>query len=182
MKEIAIQDKLFELFISEDDIQARIRMLSNEINDYYENKYVGPVHVIVMMNGAFFFAADLIRKLDFPLHLYFVKSSSYIGTESTGNVEFHLPDDMELRDKSVLIVEDIVDTGNTFEKFLNNIVQDKPRDLKICSLLVKNKNPQIVRKVNFVGFNIEDPFVVGYGMDFDGKGRDLSDIYILKEK
>ena len=182
MKEIAIEDKLFELFISEDDIQTRLRMLSKEINDSYEDTYEEPVHVIVMMNGAFFFAADLIRRLDFPLHMYFVKSSSYVGTSSQGDVSFHLPDDMDLENKSVLVVEDIVDTGNTFEKFLENIIQDKPRDLKICSLLVKNKNPKIVEMVTFAGFHIEDPFVVGYGMDLNGKGRDLKDIYVFKEK
>jgi hypoxanthine phosphoribosyltransferase len=181
MKEIAIDDKLFELFISENDIQTRLRMMSNEINDSYEESYAEPVHVIVMMNGAFFFAADLIRMLDFPLHLYFVKSSSYEGTQSTGNVNFHLPSDMILKDKSVLVIEDIVDTGNTFQQFLDNIIQDKPRDLKICSLLVKNKNPEIVEKVTFAGFHVEDPFVVGYGMDLNGKGRDLKDIYIIKE-
>ncbi len=182
MKEVAIEGKLFELFLSEQDIQARIRMLSNEINEYYENTYAEPVHVIIMMNGAFFFAADLIRILDFPLHMYFVKSSSYVGMNTSGDVSFQLPSDMDLKDKSVLIVEDIVDTGNTFEHFLNNIIQDQPRDLKICSLLVKNKNPKIIEKVNFAGFNIEDPFVIGYGMDFNGKGRDFKDIYVLKDK
>jgi hypoxanthine phosphoribosyltransferase len=181
MKEVAIEDKLFELFISEEDIQSRMRILSYEINEHYENTYEEPVHVIVMMNGAFFFAADLIRNLDFPLHMYFVKSSSYVGMDSAGEVNFQLPEDMILKDKSVLIVEDIVDTGNTFQHFLKNIIQDKPRDLKICSLLVKNKNPEIVAKVDFAGFHIEDPFVIGYGMDLNGKGRDFKDIYVLKQ-
>lgn len=182
MKEVAIDDKLFELYLSEDDIQTRMRILSYEINEFYEDRYEEPVHVIVMMNGAFFFAADLIRNLDFPLHMYFVKSSSYIGMNSSGYVDFQLPEDMDLTDKSVLIVEDIVDTGNTFQQFLDNIIQDKPRDLKICSLLVKDKNPEIVAKVDFAGFHIEDLFVIGYGMDLNGKGRDFKDIYVVKQK
>ena len=181
MKEVAIDDKLFELFISEEDIQSRMRILSYEINEHYESTYEEPVHVIVMMNGAFFFAADLIRNLDFPLHMYFVKSSSYEGMSSAGKVEFQLPKDMDLTNKSVLVVEDIVDTGNTFQAFFDNIVLDKPKELMVCSLLVKNKNPEIVEKVDFAGFHIEDPFVVGYGMDLNGKGRDFKDIYVLKE-
>lgn len=180
MKQVAIDDKIFELYISEQEIQSRIRVLSNEINDYYDELYDEPVHIIVMMNGAFLFAADLVRKLDFPLHMYFVKSSSYVGLASKGTVEFDLPKDLDIKDKRVLIVEDIVDTGITFQNFLKEVIQDYPKDLKICSLLVKNKNQKINSKVDFVGFKIEDPFVVGYGMDYNGKARDFSDIYILK--
>ena len=182
MKEVAIEGKLFELYISEADIQARIRMLSNEINEYYDKIYDEPIHIIVMMNGAFLFAADLVRKLDFPLHMYFVKSSSYVGLTSKGKVEFDLPEDLDIQNKHVLILEDIVDTGLTFKRFLEEVIQDKPKDLKICSLLVKDKNKDIQQKIDFAGFQIKDPFVVGYGMDYNGKARDFSDIYILKEK
>jgi len=182
MKEIAIADKLFEIFISEEDIQTRVRFLSKEINDYYEDRYDEPIHVIIMMNGAFFFGADLVRQFDFPLHMYFVKSSSYLGTKSTGKVEFDLPQELDITDKRVLVIEDIVDTGTTFKRFLEDIIQDKPKELKICSLLVKNKNPEITQHVDFTGFEIEDYFVVGYGMDFNGKARDMRDIYSLKSQ
>lgn len=181
MKEVAVDGKLFELYISENEIQSRIRILANEINEYYDEKYDEPVHIIVMMNGAFLFAADLVRLLDFPLHMYFVKSSSYVGLASTGKVDFDLPNDLDISNKRVLVLEDIVDTGVTFEKFLEDIVQDKPKELKICSLLVKDKNKSIVDKIDFAGFHISDPFVIGYGMDFNGKARDFKNIYMLKE-
>lgn len=180
MKEIAIDNKLFELYISEDEIQERIRVLSLMINEHYDQAYSEPVHIIVMMNGAFLFAADLVRLLDFPLHMHFVKSSSYIGMESSGAVKFDMPEDLDITGKHVLVIEDIVDTGTTFESFLENIVQDKPKELKICSLLLKKKNPRIVERVDFAGFNIEDPFVIGYGMDYNGMARDFKDIYALK--
>ena len=180
MKEIALNNKLFEIYLSEDEIQSRIRMLSNEINEYYDDKYDEPVHIIVMMNGAFLFAADLVRQLDFPLHMYFVKSSSYEGIQSSGQVNFQLPEDLEITNKHVLVLEDIVDTGRTFQVFLDEIIKDKPKDLKICSLLVKHKNQEIIEKIDFAGFMIDDPFVIGYGMDYNGKARDLKDIYMLK--
>lgn len=181
MKQVAIEGKTFEIYISEKEIQSRIRILSEEINEYYDEIYDEPVHIIVMMNGAFLFAADLVRKLDFPLHMYFVKSSSYVGLSSKGSVSFDLPDDLEIKNKRVLIVEDIVDTGLTFQRFLTEIIGDAPKDVKICSLLVKNKNQAIKQKVDFTGFHVDDPFVIGYGMDYNGKARDLSDIYIIKE-
>lgn len=181
MKQVAIEGKVFELYISEEEIQSRIRMLSEEINEYYDEVYDEPVHIIIMMNGAFFFGADIVRQLDFPLHMYFVKSSSYVGLSSKGSVTFDLPSDLDIENKRVLILEDIVDTGLTFQRFLTEIIQDKPKDLKICSLLVKNKNQEIVQKVDFAGFQVEDPFVIGYGMDYNGKARDFSDIYIIKE-
>lgn len=181
MKELALDNKLFEIYLSEDEIQARIRMLSNEINEYYDDIYNEPVHIIVMMNGAFLFAADIVRQLDFPLHMYFVKASSYEGVKSKGNVDFQLPDDLDITNKNVLVLEDIVDTGKTFQVFLKEIIKDKPKDLKICSLLVKHKNQDIVEKIDFAGFMIEDPFVIGYGMDYNGKARDLKDIYMLKK-
>ena len=181
MKEVALEGKVFELYIPEKDIQSRIRMLANEINEFYDDLYNEPVHIIVMMNGAFLFAADLVRLLDFPLHMYFVKSSSYSGLTSKGKVDFNLPADLDIQNKNVLVLEDIVDTGITFTAFLDEVIKDKPNDMKICSLLVKNKNAEIIKKVDFVGFHIEDPFVIGYGMDFNGKARDLKDIYMLKE-
>lgn len=181
MKQVAIEDKLFEMYISEKELQARIRLLAQEINEYYDGIYEEPIHIIVMMNGAFLFAADLVRQLDFPLHMYFVKSSSYVGLSSKGQVDFVLPDDLDIKNRRVLVLEDIVDTGITFQRFLGEVIQDHPKDLKICSLLVKNKNSEIKNRVDFVGFEIEDPFVIGYGMDFNGKARDFRDIYILKE-
>ncbi len=180
MKEIALNNKLFEIYLTEEEIQTRIRMLSHEINEYYDDKYDEPVHIIVMMNGAFLFAADIVRQLDFPLHMYFVKSSSYEGLQSSGKVNFDLPEDLEIKNKHVLVLEDIVDTGRTFQVFLDEIVKDKPKDLKICSLLVKHKNQEIMQKIDFAGFMIDDPFVIGYGMDYNGKARDLKDIYMLK--
>ena len=181
MKQVAIEGKLFELYIGEKELQARIRMLAEEIKEYYDDIYEEPIHIIVMMNGAFVFAADLVRQLDFPLHMYFVKSSSYVGLSSKGQVEFVLPEDLDIKNRRVLVLEDIVDTGITFQQFLSEVIEDHPKDLKICSLLVKNKNSEIKSRVNFVGFEIDDPFVIGYGMDFNGKARDFSDIYILKE-
>ena len=182
MKEVAVDGKLFEIYLSEDEIQSRIRILSNQINEYYEELYDEPIHIIVMMNGAFLFAADLVRQLDFPLHMHFMKSSSYVGMQSSGTVEFDLPEDLDITNKRVLVIEDIVDTGKTFSRFLEDVVRDKPKEIKICSLLVKQKNKEIVAKIDFAGFKIEDPFVIGYGMDLNGKARDFKDIYILKEK
>ena len=171
-----IYGRTFEKFIDQKEIQVVVAQLAKEIDKVYLGKQCT---IVGVLNGAFPFLSDLVPLLKSKYQVHFTKYSSYIGTKSTGLIKQDLEIDINLTDEHVLVVEDIVDTGNTLVQILADLSQHHPASLNVCSLLLK---PDVFNKkinVDFVGKKIPDHFVVGYGMDIDGKGRELRDIYKL---
>lgn len=169
-------------FISAEEIALTVARLGREINDYYSKKPDLNLLVIGLLRGSFVFMADLIRQIELPLTVDFMTVSSYgNGTNSTGNVKVVMDLDEPVEGKDVLMVEDIIDTGNTFNKVLGLIRYRKPRSLKICTFLSKPSRRQVEVPIDFCGMEIPDEFVCGYGLDYAQKYRNLPYIGILKE-
>jgi hypoxanthine phosphoribosyltransferase len=178
-EEIFLHDKQFIPYIDADRIQARVQELGTAIQERYAGRQ--PVFVIVL-KGAFVFAADLIRSCGIPCETLFVKVSSYEGMSSTGKVKVEMGGDQltQLKGRDVIIVEDIVDSGKTLSVFIPQLKALAPRTLALASLLVKPEVMEYPIQVDFVGFEIPPAFVVGYGLDYDQLGRNLPAIYQLK--
>jgi len=169
-------------FISAEEIALTVARLGREINDYYSKKPDLNLLVIGLLRGSFVFMADLIRQIELPLTVDFMTVSSYgNGINSTGNVKDVMDLDEPVEGKDVLMVEDIIDTGNTFNKVLGLIRYRKPRSLKICTFLSKPSRRQVEVPIDFCGMEIPDEFVCGYGLDYAQKYRNLPYIGILKE-
>jgi hypoxanthine phosphoribosyltransferase len=132
-----------------------------------------------ILNGAFIFAADLLRGMTIECELTFIKLSSYRGTGTTGKVQTVLGLDMDLTGRHIIIVEDIVDTGLTLHNFLSSLANDKPASVAIASAFFKSEALQHPLSINYLGFDIPDKFIIGYGLDYDGLGRNLPDVYQL---
>ncbi|MEJ7557018.1 MAG: hypoxanthine phosphoribosyltransferase [Pedobacter sp.] len=178
MNSIQIADKEFEIFLENDNICKRIRLIGIQLNVDYENRCP---YFIGVLNGSFLFMADLLKEITVSCEVGFIKVATYEGTESSGKIKqaFGLPDDLNERD--VIIVEDIVDTGFTLDYIIAEIKKQIPSSLKVCSLLLKPKALKSpIDELEYVGFEIENDFVVGYGLDYDGLGRNLKDIYRAK--
>ena len=176
MATVTIKDKSFETYLSEETIQSRIKALSEQINVDYKN---GKPFFIAILNGSFMFAADLFKHLTVDAEICFIKLASYEGLKSTGNVVTSIGLDEDLYGKEVIIVEDIVDTGKTLHHFLPKLMHQQPKSMRIASLLHKSAATVYPVKPDYVGFDIPDKFVVGYGLDYDGLGRNLKEIYQL---
>jgi len=172
---IQIDNKDFDLLIEYDQIKKRIRLIGIQLNVDYEHKV--PVFVGVL-NGSFIFMADLIKEIDISSEVTFVKVLSYEGTESTGKIKEEIGLGMDLKGRDVVIVEDIIDTGNTLSYLIEKIKKHEPASLCVCTLLLKPKSlKHTIDELKYIGFEIPEGFVVGYGMDFKGLGRNLKDIY-----
>jgi len=161
--------------LDNDMISKRTRLIGIQLNVDFENRC--PVFIGVL-NGSFLFMADLLKEIDIACEVGFIKVASYHGTESTGKIKeaFGLPED--LKDRDVILVEDIVDTGLTLKYILEKVHAQNPASVTVCSLLFKPaalKEP--IEELKYVGFEIPNEFVVGYGLDYDGLGRNLKDIY-----
>ncbi|WP_254561436.1 hypoxanthine phosphoribosyltransferase [Dyadobacter diqingensis] len=175
---ITIHDKTFSPFISRDLIESRIAELSTQINTDYEGR--NPLFLVVL-NGAFLFASELVKNIPLTCEITFVRLSSYAQTESTGKVRQIIGLEEKLTDRDVIIIEDIVDTGLTMHQLLQQIQALAPRTVEIATLLHK---PEAIKKavdLRYVGFEIPNRFVVGYGLDYDGAGRNLDALYVLPE-
>ena len=177
MTPIKLHDKTFDSYISEDTIQARIRELAAQIDRDYAGKRA-PLFIGIL-NGAFMFAADLFKNLTIEAEISFIKLASYSGTKSTGRVITAIGLDQDLIGRDVIIVEDIVDTGKTLAEFLPQLQHNQPASLRIATLLHKPEATQFDLTLDYVGFAIPNKFVVGYGLDYDGIGRNLREIYQL---
>ncbi|WP_406824654.1 hypoxanthine phosphoribosyltransferase [Pedobacter sp. KACC 23697] len=175
MHKIKVEDKEFEIFLENDTLNKRIRLLGIQMNVDYEDKC--PLFIGVL-NGSFLFMADLIKEIHVPCEVAFMRVASYAGTSSSGNVKelIGLPDNLEGRD--IVIVEDIVDTGLTLTHILKMINEKNPASVKVASLLLKpGALKHEIKALEYVGFEIPNEFVVGYGLDYNGLGRNLTDIY-----
>ena len=175
MDKIIIKDKNFIKYISEEKIKQRIKLIAGEISKEYGNKK--PLFLGVL-NGSFLFFADLIKQFDFECEVSFVKISSYAGTSSK-EIKTLIGINENLKNRNVIIVEDIVDTGNTIEKIFYQVKEMNPTEIKIASLFFKSNIYKKDIKIDFKGFDIPDDFIVGYGLDYDGLGRNLKDVYKL---
>lgn len=173
---IQVLDKHFVPFLSQEEIVSRIDELAASISKDYEGK--NPLFLGIL-NGSFIFAADLFKRIRIPASISFIKLVSYKGTSSTGTVITSIGLEEDLSGKDVIIVEDIVDTGKTMSVFIPNLQKLQPASIKICALLQKPEALQYPLEVDYVGFKIPDKFVVGYGLDYDGYGRNYDAIYQL---
>lgn len=172
---IEIDDKHFELLLEYEQIKKRIRLLAIQLNVDFEDKI--PVFIGVL-NGSFIFLADLIKEIDIASEVSFVKVSSYNGDKSSGKINEEIGLQMSLKDRDVIIVEDIIDSGTTLQYLLKMIKKEKPASVQVCSLLLKPQSLKVeIDEINYVGFEIPNEFVIGYGLDYKGLGRNLKDIY-----
>jgi hypoxanthine phosphoribosyltransferase len=171
---IKVHDKSFDIYLSESTIQQRVRELAAVINKDYSGKR--PLFIAIL-NGSFMFASDLFKQLTIEAELCFIKLASYKGMKSSGNVVTSIGLEDDLFGRDVIIVEDIVDTGKTLHNFLPKLVHQQPRSLKITALLHKSEATEYPLEINYIGFDIPNKFVVGYGLDYDGLGRNLKEIY-----
>ena len=177
--EVQIGNRTFVKYIPASEIELIIERLATEINESYRD-YKIDVVLISILDGSFVFMADLVRKLDFLHHIQFVKLKSYEGTESTGTVTELLDIEMDITGKHVIIIEDIIDTGLTIEAFLDILKKKEPLSVKVCTLLSKPEVHNDIIDINYIGKEVPPEFIVGYGLDLNGLGRNLPDIYKLK--
>ena len=173
---ITVKDKSFTVTISERAIKRQIKRIADQINRDYEGKR--PVFLAVL-NGSFIFAADLLREIDLPCEISFVKLASYEGTNTTGSVREVIGLNVDITGRPVIIVEDIVDTGLTMAHMLDTLKKQNPESIDICTLLLKPSKLQVKLDIRYCCKQIPDDFVVGYGLDYDGFGRNTKDIYTI---
>ena len=176
MKQVTIEDKTFGIYIQDQEIQQAIQNIANEMNELYTDKK--PIFISVL-NGAFMFTADLLKKIEVPCELSFIKLSSYSGTTSTGTVKEIVGLQEEITGRDVIVIEDIIDTGITMQKIISQLELNNPATIRIATLLLKPDSVKVPVNPDFVCFSIPDKFVVGYGLDLNGIGRNLPDIYQL---
>lgn len=176
MSKVSILDKTFEIYLSNTQIQERINQIGRAISDEFHGD---ELIIVGVLNGSFLFMADLVRKIELNFVCDFIKVSSYQGTESTGQVKSLLGLKESIEGKSVLIIEDIVDTGLSMEYLLKELSNHHPKRLAIATLLFKREAFRHKYAIDYVGFEIPNKFVVGYGLDYDGLGRNLPHIYQL---
>lgn len=178
MSTIRVHDKNFDVYLSEAAIQQRINEMADAINKDYEGK---KVYFIAILNGSFMFAADMFKYLTIESEVCFIKLVSYKGLKSSGDVATTIGLDEDLHEKHVIILEDIIDTGKTMHYFLPKLIHQQPASLKIAALLHKAEMTQYEIPIDYTGFVIPNKFVVGYGLDYDGLGRNYKEIYQLAD-
>lgn len=178
MSIVKIKDKSFRTFIPEAEILERVKAVADKINKDMEGK--NPLFLAVL-NGSFMFAADLMRYVTIPCEISFVKLASYQGTASTGVVREIFGINEDLQGRTVIIVEDIIDTGLTMKRMLESLGTRGPEALHICSLLLKPEKLQVPLEIDYVAMEIPNDFIVGYGLDYDQQGRNLRDIYTVAD-
>lgn len=176
MSTIKLHDKHFSIYLPEDTIQQKVKDLAEALNRDYAGKK--PLFIAIL-NGSFMFAADIFKHLTIDAEICFIKLASYKGMKSSGQVITAIGLDHDLYDRDVVILEDIVDTGKTLHEFLPQLHHQQPRSFAIVTLLHKAEATQFPLTLAHVGFEIPDKFVVGYGLDYDGLGRNLKEIYQL---
>lgn len=177
MQTIQVLDKTFSESIPEADIMREVKRVAAEISRDYAGKQ--PVFLAVL-NGSFIFAADLLREVDLPCEISFVKLASYEGTSTTGKVREVIGLNIDITNRPVIIIEDIIDTGLTMAHMIETLKNQKPASIDICSLLVKPGKLQVALDVRYCCMEIPNDFIVGYGLDYDGFGRNTKSIYTVQ--
>lgn len=178
MNAIKVHDKYFVPYLNEETVIEKIHQLGTAISSDYAGKR--PLFIAIL-NGAFMFASDLFKHLSIDAEICFIKLASYKGTKSTGQVLTAIGLDMDIKDRHIIIVEDIIDTGKTMHQFLPQIYNQQPASVRIAALLHKPEATAYPVQIDYYGFQIPDKFVVGYGLDYDGLGRNISSIYQLQD-
>lgn len=178
MDKIKVRDREFTVSIPEAKILQRVAEVAAQINNDLKNE--NPLFLAVL-NGSFVFAADLMRCMEMPCEISFVRMASYEGTSSTGKVKQLIGLKEEIKGRTVVIVEDIIDSGLTMKNLLATLEEKQPKDIRIAALLVKPGNLQVDLDIPYCCFDIPNDFIVGYGLDYDGKGRNLRSIYTVVE-
>lgn len=178
-KKVQVKDKVFGLYLPAARIQERIIEIAGQINADLKDE--NPLFIAVL-NGAFMFASDLFKLLTIDAEISFIKLVSYKGTRSSGHVITAIGLDMDLYDRTIVILEDIVDTGKTLHEFLPQVQHQQPRKLLVTSLLSKPDALKYPVSIDYLGFPVPDKFLLGYGLDYDGLGRNLPDLYQLIEE
>jgi len=178
METITVKDLSFKPFISEEELQLAVKEVAQQINKDYHGKT--PIFLGVL-NGSFMFMGDLMKSINLDCYTSFVKMASYEGTESTGKINELIGLNEDIEGKDIILVEDIVDTGNTLVKLFEVLNEKKPKSIKVATLLYKPEAYKKSHKIDYVGKEIPNAFVLGYGLDYDGLGRNLSSIYVLKD-
>ena len=179
MNTVRIKDKTFRISIPESEIKARVKALAQQISKDMEGKV--PLFLGVL-NGSFIFAADLMREMTIPCEISFVKLASYQGTTSTGKIKEVIGINENLSDRTVIIVEDIVESGQTMKRMIESLGTRNPESVHICTLFFKPDKLKEDLQLDYVAFRIPDDFIVGYGLDYDQQGRELRDIYTIVEE
>lgn len=178
MDKIKVRDREFAVSIPEEKIKARVAEIAAQISHDLEGKC--PLFLAIL-NGSFVFAADLLRGIDTPCEISFVRMASYEGTSSTGDVKQLIGLKEDIKDRTVVIVEDIIDSGLTMVHLLDLLKEKQPAEIKIAALLVKPGNLKVNLDIPYCCFEIPNDFIVGYGLDYDGEGRNLPSIYTVTE-
>jgi hypoxanthine phosphoribosyltransferase len=173
-----ILDKTFKPYLTSSEIGTAIQKIANQINLDYKDK--NPLFIAIL-NGSFIFASDLFKQINVPAEISFIKLASYQGTKSTGNVITAIGLETDLFDRHVVVLEDIIDTGKTLSAFLPQLQHQQPKSLKVCTLLHKKEATKYQIDIDYLGFEIPDLFVVGYGLDYNGYGRNLDQIMQIDE-
>ena len=174
METIQVKDREFEVFLRDEDIQKEVKRVAGEISRDYVGKE--PLFLCIL-NGAFMFAADLLKNVTIPCNVSFVKVASYQGTDTTGKVKELMGLQESVDGRHVIIVEDIVDTGYTMRDVLDSLKEKNAASVQVCALLCKPDKLKIDINLKYLAMNIPNGFIVGYGLDYDGFGRNSRDIY-----
>lgn len=174
MNEIKVLDREFSEYITEDEIQSRITAMAEKISEDLQGH---DVLFFGILNGSFLFAADIFRQIKLNAQISFIKLASYEGTGSTGKIKELIGWNEDISGKTVVVLEDIVDTGSTLERIIGELTLRKASEVKICTLLFKPEAYTRDIPIDYIGFEIPNNFVVGYGLDYDGYGRNLKSIY-----
>ncbi len=178
MDVIRIKDKNFKPYLKYEQLQAAINKMAQKMSaDLKEKK---PLFICIL-NGSFMFAADLMKEVEIPSQITFLRVKSYCGTESSGTVKQLYGLQEDIKGRTVVVLEDIIDSGYTINAILKLLGEHEPAEILIASLLFKPQALKVPTQVDYVGFEIPNDFIVGYGLDYDEEGRNLKDIYVVSE-
>jgi hypoxanthine phosphoribosyltransferase len=176
MSIVKIKDKSFRVSIPEAEIKNRVKLLAQQMSKDLEGK--NPL-LLAVLNGSFVFAADLMREMTIPCEISFVKLASYQGTTSTGKIKEVIGINEDLSDRTVVIVEDIAESGQTMKRMIESPGTRNPASVQVCTVFFKPEKLKEDLTLDYVAFRIPDDFILGYGLDYDQQGRGLKDVYTI---